>query len=129
MAKVEVNFNGLGDSAFPLLPEGFYNVRVEKVVLKRSKKSLSQYLRWKFGVIDGEHKGRHLYFITSLREKALWRLKELLEIMGQKYNEQVELDLDKFKGTELRVEVDHEYYGGRKWNKIIGFETCGVVKS
>lgn len=135
MAGIKINFAEV-ESSFEPLPEGTYECLIELVEVRESKSSDNDYLNWELTVqAPEEHKGRKLWLITSLGEKALWKLKDTLLAL-EVIEEDDELDLDWEEDVDitpkegprlLNPEVDgkaclavvtNEVYEGRERNRV-----------
>src|SRR5690606_23712495 len=91
-----------------------------------SASSEKPYLAWKFRTVDGSHR---LYHNTSLQPQALFNLKQVLVALGVEVpNSVMKLNLDKLVGRECYVEVEHEFYEGRKKARIIDFLAKDAVE-
>lgn len=134
MAGVKINFAEV-ESSFEPLPEGRYECVVEKVEVRDSKSSDNDYLNWELKVMDDEYEGRKLWMITSLSEKALFRLKDVYLALGViEEDDEVELeweddvDIQQSEGplvTNPDVDglaciavVTNEIYEGRERNRV-----------
>lgn len=92
------------------LAEGDYLATVKKVTKETSKEEGNPYLKWLFDV-----EGKSVADNTTLTDKSLWKLRQLLEAMGMKVPDtDFPLTLKKYKGKEVGVTlVDDEPYNGR----------------
>lgn len=72
----------------------------------------------KFKVVKGDSKGAILYERWALTEKALWKLKAFLKVIGLKADKKIVVDLDALEGKRCMVEVVHEEYNGVTRGKI-----------
>jgi hypothetical protein len=72
----------------------------------------------KFEVIKGNSTGAIIYETFTLTEKALWKFKQFLEVIGIKADGKIVLDLDKLIGKTCIVNVFHEEYNGSPKAKI-----------
>ena len=79
MAGLTVDFTGVsaGDGFDPL-PDGTYNVAVFEVTVKENNARDGHYLSWQLKVLDEGYNNRRLFFNTSLKPQALWKLKQVL---------------------------------------------------
>jgi hypothetical protein len=124
MGKFAVDFSDV--QTFEPLPEGDFRCRVEEVVVKRNKADDGDYLNWTLEVIEGEFAGRKLWLMTSLKTKALWKLKEVFEALGIEGDQQeLEWDDDTMLVTTpelvdivLVARVTQELYQDRLQNKV-----------
>ena len=69
-------------------------------------------------VINGDSKGARVYDNFVLTEKALWKLKQLLQAIGMKCDGKIVLDLDKLVGRVCEITVYHEEYNGKTKARI-----------
>ena len=103
-----------------VVPEGVYSVVVEKIEWAGDEKL---YYNWQFNIInadDPENKenvsSRKLWAITSIKPKALWKLQQFLEALGEDANAIVSADYDfdpeQWVGSECKVLVKHREYQG-----------------
>ena len=109
---VEVDFSGV-ESGGKAVPDGTYRVEVVEITEEESSEGHA-YLKWKFRVVEGDSKGAILYENTSLQPQALWKLKGLLEVLGEEVPDSVmKLDLADYVDGQLTVEVVNETYEGK----------------
>lgn len=114
--KLPVNFSGVGE--FKPLPEGMYLVSVQNIEQKTSTAGYP-YLNWQFKVIDGEHQNQMLWFITSLKDDALWNLFNVLKAFGVKVQKkQMNLDTKNLIGKVAQAVVHNETYEGQIQNRV-----------
>lgn len=134
MAGIKINFAEV-ESSFEPLPEGVYDVIIEHVEVRESKSSDNDYLNWELTVQDEEFAGRKLWTITSLGEKALWKLKDTFLALGV-IEEDDELDVEweddvditpkegprvtspELEGLAAVAVVYNEMYEGKEQNRI-----------
>lgn len=125
MAYQKINFADV--EAFEPLEDGEYAVEIEKVEVRRNKADDGNYLNWEMVVLDGDYENRRLWMITSLKDTALFRLKDVLG------------ELDVLEEDELEEEFDLEYdddvevsttSGPRLiYPEVEGLEATAVVKT
>lgn len=134
MGKMKIDFSDV-ESTFEPLPEGEYEILVERVEVRESNSSDNDYLNWELTVQDEEYEGRKLWMITSFSPKALFRLKEVLVNLGV-IDEDDELDFDwdddvditpkegpqvtepELVGVAGVAVVSNEVYEGRERNRV-----------
>lgn len=106
-SSLKVNFQGV-EGKRKLLPEDDYKVEVEEVERRDGDKA--EYLAFTFVVTEGEHTGAKLWDNASLSEKALWRLRSLLECLGVEIDDEDEMDIDleDLVGRSMTAVVSHE---------------------
>lgn len=134
MPGIKINF-GEVESSFEPIPEGRYDCIVEVVEVRESKSSDNDYLNWELKVTDGEFADRRLWMITSLSEKALFRLKDTylaLEVIEE--DEEIDLEWEEdvditpqegprvtnpdVEGLACVAVVTNEMYDGRERNRV-----------
>lgn len=131
---INVDFSDV--DSFEPLPEGQYDVEIDKVEVRENKAGDGLYLNWELIVLDGEYENRRLWMITSLKPQALFRLKQVLEDLGvtDDEDEEVELEYDddvdpttqsgprllfpEVEGLEAVAVVKNEMYDGREKNRV-----------
>lgn len=136
MGKAKINFADVEDS-FETLPEGQYEVEVERVEVRESKSSEHNYLNWMLNIIeDGDYFERKLWMITSLSPRALFKLRDVFLGFGVIEDEEEEIDLDWDDDVDVTPEegplvtepdlegltgiavVENEMYKGREQNRV-----------
>jgi hypothetical protein len=133
MTRVTINFADV-EGGFEAVPEGLYTCEIEKVECRESKSSENDYLNWEFKILDDEdHEGQHLWMITSLSPRALFRLKdvfEALDVLEDEMNLDFDEDVDIQPGSGPRmlepdveglhcvVVVKNELYEGKERNRV-----------
>ena len=110
--KLKVDFEGV--ESYVRCEEGQHVAVIKEITEETAKESSNDMLVVKFEVIKGESKGAIVYNNFVLVDKALWRLKQLLEAVGIKVPDgRMVIDLDKLEGKKLIIEVSHEEYNGQ----------------
>lgn len=134
MGGMKINFAEV-EGSFDPLPEGQYECIIERVEVRESKSSDNDYLNWELNVQDEDHEGRKLWMITSLSERALFRLKDVLVELGvieedDELDFQWEDDVDitptegplltnpELDGLACVAVVTNEVYEGRERNRV-----------
>jgi hypothetical protein len=134
MAGIKIDFSEV-ESSFEPIPEGRYECIVETVEVRESKSSDNDYLNWEMKVTEGEHADRRLWMITSLSEKALFRLKDTFLALGViEEDDEVDIEWDddvditpqegpvltnpEVIGLACVAVVHNEVYEGRERNKV-----------
>lgn len=97
---------------FVRMSEGNHRVKIVSCEDKESQ-SGDDMLVVAFEATNGEDKGARLYDNFVLTDKALWKLKQLLQALGIKCDGKIVLDTDKLIGKICDVEVFHEEYNGQ----------------
>lgn len=114
--RMKVDMTGV--ESYSRCPEGQFPAKLVQLEECTIQGSGDDGLKAKFEVTGGSGKGSNVFETFSLAEKALWKLKMLLEAMGMKANGKMTLDLDKLEGKSVGIEVVHDEYNGRKQAKI-----------
>jgi hypothetical protein len=131
-----INVNLADVDSFEPLPEGEYDVEVDKVEVRMNKAGDGLYLNWELAVVDGDYENRKLWMITSLKETALFRLKQVFEDLDliDADDAEVEIEYDddpeptsqggprllypEVEGLEGIARVKNEMYDGRERNRV-----------
>ncbi len=103
MSKVE---------AFTRCAEGVHTAKIIEVQ-ENTTQAGDDMLTMVFEVIKGDSKGAKVYDNFVLTDKALWKLKQLLQVVGVKCDGKIVLDLDKLVGKVCDILVYHEEYNGK----------------
>lgn len=114
--RMKVDMTGV--ESYSRCPEGQFPAKLVKLEECSIQGSGDDGLKAKFEVTSGSGKGSNVFETFSLAEKALWKLKMMLEAMGMKAVGKMTLDLDKLEGKSVGIEVVHDEYNGRKQAKI-----------
>lgn len=114
--RMKVDMTGV--ESYSRCPEGQFPAKLVKLEECTIQGSGDDGLKAKFEVTGGSGKGSNVFETFSLAEKALWKLKMMLEAMGMKAVGKMTLDLDKLEGKSVGIEVVHDEYNGRKQAKI-----------
>jgi len=116
---LRVNFAGVETRT--KMDEGNYHSKV--VDAEEQEGNAATYIKWTFEVLeDGKHKGRKLYYNTSLAPQALWNLRNLLETLGvETPDSEMDLDLESYRGLEIVLTVANESYEGKERPKVTDF--------
>lgn len=114
-----IDFTGVS-SGFEVIPEGQYPVAVFKIEQKDGQSGFP-YLNWTLKIQEGDQANRNLFFMTSLKPEALWKLKESLLALGYDKEElkgNFDFDPQALCGTECIAEVIHEEYKGETRDRV-----------
>lgn len=128
--KIRIDFSGVdkeirsgGRAAH--VPEGDYLAKPVKAELRKSEKSGSKYLSWRFQLIEPKkYKGKTLYDRTSLKPDALWNLRNLIHaaigknIAGKVLN----FDPEVIYGKPLMITVEDDEYEGKIRSQIVDYQ-------
>jgi hypothetical protein len=117
---LSVDFTGV-ESGGRAIKDGTYRAEVVECEEKESEEG-NPYLNWKFKLTPKKGPAVLVYDVTSLQPQALWRLRLLLETIGEEIPDGVmDLDPPSYIGRELEVEITNEKYEGRDKPRITGF--------
>jgi hypothetical protein len=110
MTVLNVDFTDVETGA-GYLPAGSYTAKVASVEVKVGQKA--DFLNWCFVSTQPGTEGMVSYLMTSLADKALWKLKRTLEALGAEIPQsKLKLDTDKFIGRVGVIHVVDEPYVG-----------------
>lgn len=118
MAKITVDLSNVDSNL--LIPEGEYQAIVYDVAHRQNRAQDGFNLNWHFKVVGGEHEGKSLYLTTSLKENALFRLRDVLLALGVPIPEdgKVEFDTEDLLTRRCTLVVGQEEYNGRMRNSV-----------
>ena len=114
--RMKIDMTGV--ESYSRCPEGQFPAKLIKLEECTIQGSGDDGLKAKFEVTGGSGKGSNVFETFSLGEKALWKLKMMLESMGIKANGKMTIDLDKLEGKTCGIEVIHDEFNGQKRAKI-----------
>lgn len=120
---VSVDFDGVEAGGFSIIPDGHYPMHPIKITEEESQEG-NPYLAWTWKVKGGQYDGAKAPDNTSLQPQALWRLRMILEALGQDVPDGVmDIDLDEIIGEEnlCMIEIVNEEYEGRDKPRPVGF--------
>lgn len=129
MPADSIDFGGVpeeirtGGSSY--VPPGDYNVKIVSAekAWKNNDKSEVPYYKWRFQVIDGEHKGASIYTNTSLKPEALFNLRNLIwASSGGKINvagKRLNFDHEKLYGKTLSVTVEDREHKEKMYSNVV----------
>lgn len=103
MSKVE---------SFKRCAEGIHTAKIVEVQ-ENTTQAGDDMLTMAFEVIRGDSKDARVYDNFVLTDKALWKLKQLLQALGVKCDGKIVLDLDRLVGKVCDITVYHEEYNGK----------------
>lgn len=111
--------------SFKRCEEGIHTVKLVQIDEGTSQAG-DDMLKATFEVVSGNSKGARVFDNFVLTDKALWKLKMMLQGMGIKCDGKIALDLDKIVGKLVDVEVAHEEYNGQKRARIMEYSKVMV---
>lgn len=118
MTKKRIDFTGIETYQFP--SEGRHPAKIVKAE-ETVTNSGDDAIKVTFEVIAGADKGARISNLFSLTEKALWKLKTMLQAFGMKCDGEIILDLDKLVKKVCFIDVVDDEYDGKKRSKIDAF--------
>lgn len=119
LADVETNFR---------FPEGTYEAKVAACVPGESKRSDDPLINWKFEITEGPYAGKSINHKTSLGEKSLWKLKQLLEALNYDIPEDdFELDPEEVIDMELAIQIADRSYENDKGQEVTLSDITGYA--
>jgi hypothetical protein len=119
LADVETNFR---------FPEGTYEAKVVSCEPGESKRSDDALINWKFEITEGPYAGKSISHKTSLGEKSLWKLKQLLEALNYEIPEDdFDLDPDEVIDSELAIQIADRTYENDKGQDVTLSDITGYA--
>ncbi|MFN8163898.1 MAG: hypothetical protein U0R26_08720 [Solirubrobacterales bacterium] len=109
-----------------VVPEGMYPVKVEEVVLREAN-SGSNYLKFRFTVVEGEHEDAVLWGIGSLREDMRWALRQTFRALGFDA-EDLTIETEAGDGGE-EIVVEPDFVGLEALAQVVHDEYLGEVRA
>lgn len=103
-------------SGFAPIPAGSYTVRVTDITMAKSQAG-NDYLKFEFDVAEGDYAGRKIWGNYSLKETALWRLREALEAFGTSWSEDG-FNTEDLIGAEAVASISIDETGQKPQNRI-----------
>lgn len=110
---INVDFTGIknNDGDFEPLEDGIYNVSVFEISVKENNAGDGHYLSWQLKVQDSGYENRRLFFNTSLKPQALWKLKQVVERLAPDKDWSSKVSVTKIintmEGLPARAEVSY----------------------
>jgi hypothetical protein len=128
--KIKVDFSGVdkeirSGSRAAHVPEGDYLAKPVSSELRKSEKSGSRYISWRFQILEPKKfKGKTLYDRTSLKPDALWNLRNLIHAaIGKNVAGKVlSLDPEVVYNKPLMITVEDDEYEGKLRSQIVDYQ-------
>lgn len=121
---VSVDFTGV-EANSRSVEDGTYLATITAVEEKESSDD-QPYLLFKWQTKPKKGAGAVIFDNASLQPQSLWRLRLLLEAIGEEIPDGVmDLDLESYIGREAKIEVTNEKYEGKNRPRITGFIVLG----
>lgn len=124
--KVKIDFTNV--EAFQRASEGVHHVKISDIQEKNTQGG-DPMLQVAFEILSGDDKGVKVFDNLVLTDKALWKFKSLLQIIGMKCDGKVAVDLDNMIGKSLNINVTHEEYNGQIRARVSDYLKPGAAKS
>lgn len=124
--KVKIDFTNV--EAFQRASEGVHHVKISDIQEKNTQGG-DPMLQVAFEILSGDDKGVKVFDNLVLTDKALWKFKSLLQIIGMKCDGKVAVDLDNMIGKTLNINVTHEEYNGQIRARVSDYLKPGATKS
>jgi hypothetical protein len=119
-SSVSVDFTGV-EASSRTCEDGTYTATVQTVEETESQEG-NPNLSWKWKIKNKKDNGAIIFDNTSLQPQALWRLRLLLEAIGEEIPDgEMDLNLEEYVGREARVEITNEKWEGKNRPRITGF--------
>lgn len=115
---VVLDFTNVQGGSFTPVPEGEYNVVLEKAEMKKAKTDGSDMISVTWSITDEEYENRKLFENYSLKPQALWKLKNTLGALGFDVSGALEFDVEDLVGQEAVALVVIETYEGKEKNTV-----------
>jgi hypothetical protein len=126
VAKRKVDFSGVSEDIrsggrSKHIPEGDYLLKIMEGTWEEGEKA--DYIRWRFQVAQGKHKGTTLYANTSLSKKALWNLRNLIHAAKGRNvaGKAVNFDPDSLTGSIVGASIEDNEYNDRLYSTPVDF--------
>ena len=124
--KVKIDFTNV--EAFQRASEGIHHVKIDDIQEKNTQGG-DPMLQVAFEILSGDDKGVKVFDNLVLTDKALWKFKSLLQIIGMKCDGQVAVDLDNMIGKSLNINVTHEEYNNQIRARVSEYLKPDATKS
>lgn len=119
MPKIRVNLDDV-ESGFALYPDDSYLVEIQPTTKTKKSEEGGAYIFWIAKIIEGEFDGKLISWNTSLKENALWNLKNLLECIGLAWDEDG-FELEDAFGKQLIVTNQQRDYQDEPRNNVVKY--------
>ena len=81
--EADMQVNQLPGQEFSIVPAGIYLVGVKKATPGITKDGSKKFVNLQLSILDTEHKGRNVFDKIFLTNEALWRVRTILEAIGE----------------------------------------------
>jgi hypothetical protein len=121
---ISVNLQGV-KTELEQLPKGRYLCNVYAIEKKANNKGDGFYIQWTLKVSadhpDEDYTGRTLYYITSLKQDALWNLKRTLIALGDEpddLDQELDIEPEDYLGRQCVADCKTEMYQGEPKTRV-----------
>ena len=114
---INLNFTDV-KSEFEILPKGKYYGKVVKAVAEMNKVGDALVVKLQWEVQDEEYAGSKIFDNLSTKPQALFKLKNLLDVLGFDASGEFELDPESLIDQECYLMVDIQNYQGKDSNTV-----------
>lgn len=115
MSKRKLDMSNV--ETYTKMSEGIHRVKIVACEDKTTQAG-DDMIMMTFEAVNGADKGCRVFDNFVLTDKALWKLKQLLQALGVKCDGKIVLDTDKLIGKQCDAEVFHEEYNGQTRAKV-----------
>lgn len=118
MAKLKANWDDI--AAAEVIEEGAYPVRIDKIEERQSRSDPKGPGYWNVEMtfLEEPYTGRKVWDVFSLKPNALWKLRNLCEVLTIDLEGRDDLDSDELIGQEVGANIVPETYEGRERAKV-----------
>lgn len=105
---MKLDFTGVQDLEFTVIPAGTYRAECFSVKPKKAQNSGNPMLEWSFNIVSGEYEGRRVFTNTVLLPQTMWKLKAMLrgfDLGGQELTEEVEFEPEDLIGQQVYIKI------------------------
>jgi hypothetical protein len=119
LADVETSFR---------FPEGTYEAKVVGCERGESRRSDDDLINWRFEITEGPYAGKSISHKTSLSERSLWKLKQLLEALNYDIpDDDFDLDPDEVMDSELAIQIADRTYQNNQGQDVTISDVTGYA--
>lgn len=126
----KVNFSTVSDEEFPLIPEGRYLCKNEKVTPTKTKDGQFDMWKLKHVVTEGDFKGSVIFDNVTFNPTGLGRIKKLYSALNYDTNTSIDCEPSDVEGGVFYVNVKHETYNNITRPKVefAGYEAIDTIE-
>jgi hypothetical protein len=108
----KVDFSNVSDEEFPLIPEGKYLCKNEKVTPTKTKDGQFDMWKLKHVITEGDFKGSVIFDNMTFNPNGLGRIKKLYSALGYDTSISKDCEPSDIEGGVFYVNIKHETYNG-----------------